>query len=518
MSEKPKKVYDYNQDAVRERLITAFRGKRGEATVADLAAATGLPLQQIDAELPAVSDEYGARLKVTESGELLYSFPEGMKSRYRGFSHTLARGWKAFKKGFVAVGKIAFKAWIVTMLVGYFVLFLALALFAFILSIAAQRGGGSSDSRSDRRGGGGIGGLWMTGRIFDSLIRIWFYSELFKGPNDRYRLGDERKEKKPLFKSVFSHVFGDGDPNASWPEIEKKAVVAFLQSHKGVITLPEFMAVTGLSPKGAEAAINRYMLEFEGTPEVSEGGLVYYFFPKLLAKVGTTPGVYGNTTLLKRLGKFSMNEPKADRTFRTINLVNVAFGSYFLYNAATIGTEFFRLTPDGYVFRNGLAFLYSASGYLFTQVIPLANPAAFITWGLGVVPLAFSALFFLIPILRAAKLERDNETLKAENLRRVVYRNILASPLGFKPESVVPPVDEARPRDTRSAEKIAEELAAWAGADASAAPSPSASQTDRIVSWDYTELARTQAEAVRVRDGIDLSRYTPGDTVFDSQA
>ena len=78
------KVTDYNAELVRDKLVNAFKMRKREATPADLVAVTGLPKPQVDAELPAVADEYGARLRVTESGEILYSFPDGMKSRYHG--------------------------------------------------------------------------------------------------------------------------------------------------------------------------------------------------------------------------------------------------------------------------------------------------------------------------------------------------------------------------------------------------------------------------------------------------
>ena len=106
MSVKEKKVYDYDEGKVRDRLVDVFRKRSGEATTADLIALTGLPKTQVEAEVKAVGDEYGARLRVTESGEILYSFPEGMKSRYRGFGPSMRRYWKAFKKG-AAISTVA---------------------------------------------------------------------------------------------------------------------------------------------------------------------------------------------------------------------------------------------------------------------------------------------------------------------------------------------------------------------------------------------------------------------------
>jgi hypothetical protein len=532
MAEDKKKVYDYNIDSVRNTLVRGFRNSRLESTIADLAGLTGLPLSQIEAELPAVADEYGARLRVTEKGEILYSFPDGMKSRYRGLGPSLKKFWKKFKLGAAVVSKAVFKVWIMVMLVGYFILFLALALFAMVASMAVQSGGGGRD-RGDRRGGGGLGGLWLTTRLLDSVVQLWFYSELFKDPDTRYRQAMERRQRRPLNRAIFSHVFGDGDPNVGWHEIEKKAFVAFLQTHKGVITLPEFMAITGLDPYDAEVAINRYMLEFEGIPDVTDRGGMYFYFPKLLVRVGTTNPVYGSTSQLKKTGKFSSNTTKMDRIFRLVNVFNLAFGGYFLYNAATVGKEFFVNTAKGIALKGGFPFIYSSTAYLFNG-LGSTNVVGLIFWTLGITPLAFSFLFFLIPIVRTSRLTRENEKIKEENLRRIVYRNILDSKAIFRPESLSIQVEEAKPKNPRSLDRITDRLAMWSQADIRDAPLAAAgsSTTNQAgVStynnesnamgtngYVFSSIAMIQEEAQKVRDSLDSKSFSPGKTIFDSDS
>jgi hypothetical protein len=497
------KLYDYDRAKVQERIVRGFRQGRTESTVADLAGLTGLPLQQLETELPAVADEFGARLKVTDSGEILYSFPRGMRSRYTGFGPRMKKFLRVLGRASAEAAKAVFKAWIVVMLVGYFVLFLALALFALVASVAVQQGGSGGRSRDDRRGGG-LGGLWLTTRLFDSLIRIWFYSELFKGPEQR-GYAAARKEKRPLHKAVFSHVFGDGDPNRNWATIEKRAVLAFLQTHKGLITMPEFMAVTGMEGPEAELAINAYLLEFEGSPEVSESGSLYFSFPKLLSRAEPGSGSSPQPLPLKRLEAFSSNVPKADRTFRLINVFNLAFGGYFLYNAAAVGSAIYIMTTKGLRLKGGFALIYSAAGYLF-QLLGSANPIPGMFWGLGVVPLLFSGLFFAIPVLRSIAIKRRNEAVKFENLRRIFYGRAIKTKGELKPEEVQAPVDEARPADAAAAERIAKNLAAWSGAEV----------TEK--GYEYKEIARVQEDIEGLRSAIDAGKYAPGPAVFDTDA
>ncbi len=506
MGEKAKKVYDYDASRVRDSLVDVFRKRRGEATSADLVALTGLPKAQVEAEVKAVSDEYGARLRVTDSGEILYSFPRGMHSRYRGLGPALARGWKAFKKGAAAVLSFLFKAWIVVMLVGYFVLFLALALVAMLASVAgnSRDSGGSGGSR-------GGGGAFLTGRLLSSIVNIWLYSEMFQTAEQRARRDQKRREKRPLHKAIFSFVFGDGDPDAGWDTVEKKAFVAFVQSNRGVITMPEFLALTGLRPLEADQRINRYLYEFEGSPEVSEGGTIYFFFPSLLRRKDRIDRTYGFSVPMKRIAPFSANPKKANTTFCVINGANILFGAYFFFQSMAPHAYLAAIYGPRYADR--LITVPDFDGfYLFVHQLlgkfaGIADPAQLLAIALGAVPLAFSVLFFLIPALRSRRLAARNERTRVENQRKVAYRAALDSPGAIRPESIAVADDAARPRDPRAAARALTELAAWSGGEP---------RSDG--SFSFEEIARSKAEAEKVRSRINPADYELGGVDFDSDS
>ena len=154
------KVYDFPMAKVEDKLVSFLKRQRGESTVADMISGTALPKYQVEQAAKVVLDEYAGRLKVTESGELLYYFPAGMRSTVRGFGPSLARFWKTFTRGAARVLSFLFKVWIVVMLVGYFVAFVALGVLAMVASVAASAAGrGGRDDRS--RGGGGFGGMYL---------------------------------------------------------------------------------------------------------------------------------------------------------------------------------------------------------------------------------------------------------------------------------------------------------------------------------------------------------------------
>lgn len=488
------RVLDYNKDTVRSAIVGAFRQRSGAAAPADIVAFTGLPKAQVDAELPAVADEYDGRLKVTDSGEILYSFPQGFKSRYRGFGPGLRRFFKAFRKGAVAVGTFLFKAWIMVMLVGYFALFVALAVLAVLASVAVSASDRNGKSRS--RGGSGM----LVTRLIDIFIRIWFYNEVFKSPNQRryeaQARGRPRQDRRPLSKAIFSFVFGEPDPNADHDAVEKRAFVALARARKGVVLLEDFMTVTGLSPEAADRAINRYLYEFEGSPEVSDNGTVYYHFPKLLLRARSDDSGAADAPF-RRLVTFSANDKKSNGWYAAINGVNLLFGSYFLYCA--LAYERLAATPI-----TGGTYLFWFVGRLLSSFA--ANPLAVMTIGLGVVPLVFSALFWAIPAIRAGRVARDNERIKQENMRRIVYAKAIATPSAIKAPEPASLPDSARPRDGAAPGAAVEHLAAYEAGEPVG--------TDGT--WRLTDLERKLGDAERVRAAIRPDDYALGGIAFDS--
>ena len=497
-----------NDGAAYTQIVDAFKKRRDGATVADIVARTALPIEKVKELIPAVADEYGARLRVTESGEILYSFPDGFKSRYRGFRATMKRVLSAVGKAAVAVGTAAFKVWIVVMLVGYFVLFMAIALVALMASVAVSASGsGSSDDRSSSRRGGGLGGLYLASRIFDLVIRIWFYSELTKSM-DGYAYGRRgyaaKPKRRPLNQAVFSFVFGDGDPNADWETRERKAVIAYIQANRGVIALPEFMALTGATSADAERRITSYLVEFGGSPEATEDGTVVYRFDEILKRLDRTDRSFaGLTAPIKRLKTFSSNPRKMNGWFIAFNGINLAFGSYFLTCALAIGP----IVQQAQI--TGSTYLYAIALTLFS---PLTDPVAFAAVGLGVVPLAFAALFYLIPALRSASEKTENERIKNENLRKEGYRRVWESPMKASPSDLDPAAAECRPQDMPMArERVLKELGNYA------MPEVAIAEDGRTV-YSFVELEREKKALERYRLSIKGDDSSLGATVFDSHA
>jgi hypothetical protein len=271
-----------------------------------------------------------------------------------------------------------------------------------------------------------------------------------------------------------------------------------------VITLEELMALTGRESVDANPLINRLLLEFEGEPGVTDNGTVVYAFPELMrtseGERRTTGQVPLQNPSTKRLAPFSANKKKTNGWIIFFNAVNLAFGAYFLGISLAQGAAA--------IVKGGPA-LYSFTGSLLARAG--IDPVPLMATVLGVIPVAFSILFFLVPLLRKIRLDRQNARIREEELRKRIYARVLASPARVSPADITPERDELDPKDLPAASRrIIERLAAEQKAE------PVVQEKDGTFAYRFAELERQQGDLERFRNGIDEKKYAVGKTVFDS--
>ncbi len=496
---KVKKIYDFDIRKTSRTLVHSLRQKQ-EATVADLIAATGLPKHQVEETIKSVTHEYGGRMRVTESGEILYSFPRGMKSRYEGFGPRLRRVLGRLGAWTAAAASLLFKVWIMIMLVGYFALFIAILALALVASFAGAFVGNREGGQRSRSRSMGFGSLYLVTRLIEFFIQIWLYGRLTRGYDGR-RTSARRTGGRPLHRAVFAFVFGDGDPNAGWEIHERTETIRFIQSRKGVVTVEELMALTGRDYDAAQELVSALLLEYEGEPSVTDEGTLYFQFPELMrTRDLPSSSAASSAGLRKRLVPFNGNESGMNRWIAVLNSVNIFFGSFFLYYsyfAAVIDTR------D-----------VTARFYLFTRALfsGTSDPTAFIAVVLGVVPFLFSLLFYLVPFVRNLRRERENSDVRSSNFRMKVYRTVLEHPDEIVPDSVrAVGADESVPNPKEECERVLSVLGARKGVEIEERP-------DGLRAYRFPDIGRERNDIRDLRAGIDPSKYAPGDTVFDSGA
>jgi len=475
-----------------QKIVNSLKQRKKGATAADVCAATALPLTTVRGLLPKAADEYSGHLQVTQSGEILFNFPDGFSSRYRGLGARLKKFFSFFETAVKAAFVFLFKVWIMLMLVGYFALFIALALASVMLSVAAQ----SRSSNNNRRG------VSFGPNLFTLIWRIWFIQEITQPRYGRYgQVNQKPKDSRPMHKAVFSFVFGEPDPNKNWEEKEDKAVISYVQSNRGVISLAEYMAFTGKNSTEAERAILSFCSRFGGSPEVTDDGTIVYRFDELLMRADSKN--YAELSPpVKRLKTFSFNSKKMNAWFIVINAVNLIFGSYFLFNSLNTGLLVTDIQYQGASYL--YAFTHALSG-MFTQ-----NPPFFIGAVLGVTPFVFSLLFWIIPALRKLTEKKENENVKLTNFKKLGFGKIWASPADFRLKNIVPSSEEFRPENIANAgDRVVKEFGAIGDVEVEQG------ENGEMI-YSFKELEREKLAIEKYRKSIDPARSNLGSTVFDT--
>ena len=467
------------------KIISAIRKRGRAATVGDVAAATTLPITITESTLQRMLDVFRGQLQVTESGELLYYFPDGFVDRTNGFRARVRRGLRKIVRAIAKGAAFLFKIWVVVMLVGYFVLFVALLVAAVVASIAASAAGRSGDSRSRGRGGG-FGMFYLTTR----LVQTAFYLLIYSGRSKR-----RTKRARPLHKSVFAYVFGDEDPNEKWNEEAKRTIIAHIRASRGVITPLEVSYLTGLDYSEAQHMINSMLREFDGQPGVTEEGSLYYEFPRLMQSTSKTDSFGRPGTPKKHIIPFSGNERKINRWIGFFNSFNLVLGGYFLY---------FSLAET--LLASRFAYLYVIVRVLIEKVIRDSSNLVFI--GLGIVPVAFSALFFFVTLLRRARDRRKNMAIRRHNRTRKLMRHIIDRPTKIEPGAIRFDSEEEVADPDRHTSGV---LAGLEGVGDVAVDSING---DAI--YAFAEIDRIERDIASFRQSIDTSKYDVGNVVFDS--
>ena len=242
---------------VKTLMKEALRGKSHRLTRADAVVASGLPEPEAARALTLLLKDYRSHLSVTESGELLYQFEpafvrrDALSWRERG-ALAGAGLWKAFS--------LLFKVAIVTTLVGYFALFVAM----MVAMVFARSNSSDDDDR-------GIG--------LDGLLWFWGWDTAGTWGQPRARLAP-RGPRTPFYKRVFSFVFGPPKPPAD-PLREEKELVAFIRAQRGRIAAVDLVRLMGWSFPRAEQETTRLMAHYGGEPEVTDDGVIVYAFKEL---------------------------------------------------------------------------------------------------------------------------------------------------------------------------------------------------------------------------------------------
>lgn len=384
-------------DAV-SRLMPALRTAKGRMTVADASAVTGMAIEDARTALEHAMHVYTCRLQVTESGEILYDFGRSLVRRGERTSREvladiLAAAWKLFT--------VLFKIWITVTLVVYFVLFVVIVI---ALLVASQ----GRDSKRIRLSwiGDLLGDLFVaSSRTMAVVYSTDSYGYRHRAYRQTTRADHEKVEpKKRIVQSVYDFVFGPPRPNYD-PFANEKEVLAWLRANRGLLTPTEIVALAGWTLDEAETRMADYLTRFRGDADITDEGVLVGRFRDVMMK-----------------GDAQLEEGTVELFWDEYEAPYEVTGNSKTRNAVIIGMNAFNLVM-------ALVFTASAStrevlsvlsdGYASTGMIALV---------LGWVPLVFSSIFFVVPMVRAVRTRRIEAARLERNRRRRVLRVVYDMP------------------------------------------------------------------------------------------
>ncbi|KAG2434871.1 hypothetical protein HYH02_012071 [Chlamydomonas schloesseri] len=405
---------------LRERVEAAIERLGGRVTVGDVAARAGVKLAQADEALKALAYDTAAALQVSAAGDLVYAFAPDFRGRLRNRSFVVGTLLPLGRRLGGALSYLSRVAFGTALIASVVVVWLAV--------MALLRGRG--DDRDDRGGGGYRGGYggggYYSGRMFMDVTDLFLYWDPYYYQTTARRVASG--EQLSFVESIFSFVFGDGDPNADFEERRWQRLGEMIRAKGGVVTAEE-MAPYLDPPEPADPPTGRYgsssgsgtdpyipypdenfvlpaLIKFGGEPYVDEAGHILYRFPAL-----QLTGVKNKRPANRFSPQAAFDVPmERDWGFTAASGGQVA-GTVFLGLLNLVGVAFL----SGLMADPRSAYLLAAQGLGF--VPGLVGPLQL-----------YAAAFFAIPALRWFLNASRNRKIDARNAARAAAAGLLNGP------------------------------------------------------------------------------------------
>lgn len=383
---------------VRKRAMDAVDACGGRVTIGDVASKGGLKLNEAQKALQALAADTNGFLEVSDEGDVLYVFPKDYRSKLA------TKSFRIKLEPFVEKAKSAAE-YIVRVSFGTALIASIVLVYTTIIALLSSR---SDEDNRGRRGG----------RSYDSSFTFylnpadlfWYWDPYY------YRRRRIQKEDDGMnfIESVFSFVFGDGDPNQGIEDERWKLIGQYISSNGGVVTAEELAPYLDLETADNNLVDESYilpvLLRFEGQPEVDEEGNILYRFPSLQ-----------RTASSQRSGR---KEYVGKRWTDWVGGVEKFFKEKKWQFSKTSNSERAMVIGLGGLNLFGVIIL----GTMLKNVA--VTPSGFITFVSDIFPLLqiYAGSFFAIPLTRWFLIRNKNSKIEKRNLARELRARALELP------------------------------------------------------------------------------------------
>jgi hypothetical protein len=374
----------------RTAVIDAVEKLNYRVTIGDVAAQSGLDLNTAQREVLAIASETGGNIQVAESGEIAYKFAPNFRQVLVSRSF-----WLQVKENLKGVWK-----WVFLGIRFSFGILLIVSISIVVIGIIAatialnqsRSDDDRDDRRSDRGGGGGFIFLGGWGNPFGNPF-IMFDRDYY----EPQRLRERDPNDMNFFESVFSFLFGDGDPNANLEERRWREIATMIRNNNGVVIAEQIAPYLDETSRieNDEYFVIPVLSKFNGFPEVSEAGTLAYKFPELQKVASERKSKSKSTYLQEKLWKFSQ-APQGKIALA------IGLGIFYLVAALYLGSLLGRLK----IASGLLGLIKAAYGFL----------------------LGYAVLFLSTPLVRYFVLQYLNKGIGDRNQKRAASAEQLKNP------------------------------------------------------------------------------------------
>lgn len=277
-------------------------------TVGDVAAQAGLEVNLAQRGLLTLASDAGGHLQVTDTGEIIYLFPQNFRSilRNKFWQLRLKEWWERIWGILFYLIRISFGIILIASIV-----IMAIAVTILIIAITSSRDG-DSDSSSSRSSSDG-GGIFLFPYFWSSDIWWWMFDPSYRHnryrrqPQTSYRSVD-RDNKMNFLEAIFSFLFGDGNPNIDLEEKRWQEIGNTIRQNQGSVIaqqLAPYLDNIDDYNRENEDYILPVLARFNGYPQVSPQGEMIYYFPELQVTAQKRNFANLSNYLKEKLWKFS---------------------------------------------------------------------------------------------------------------------------------------------------------------------------------------------------------------------
>ena len=312
-----------------QRLLAWIGDRDIVVTAAQASVEVGIRLDAVESRLLALAVASGAQLQVSGVGDVSYRFPAHLRRLL------LSRSWQ------LRLRMVLQRSWTVLFRLIRCAFGVVLLLLVVVVSLVVLVLGVAMLSRLDDDAGDVAGSvLWGSLELLLRLLVAVLSDQLWHGSPGHFPDPDGKATPKRVayLESVYSILFGDGDPNRELEQQRWRQIGAALQQRAGVVMAEDLAPLLDLPAPPAELQVGSdwldqamlpVLLHFDGRPEVTPQGQLLYVFSSLQSS-GQNEAVDPVQPLQERLIPFSDASPQQRRTYAVLTFTLLLLSAVLL--------------------------------------------------------------------------------------------------------------------------------------------------------------------------------------------